>query len=441
MILKNGRVITQDENRPYIENGSVVIKDNKIVAVDTTENILAKFSDEEIIDVEGKVIMPGFINTHHHIYSAFARGMSSSGKPNENFLEVLENLWWRIDKKLNLEDLEYSAYTTYIDSIKKGVTTVFDHNASPYAVIGSLEAIAKAAKNLGIRTCLCYEVSDRDGEEIAKEGIDENINFIKKYNTDEQNMIKGMFGLHASFTLSDETLRLCDEKLKGLNAGYHVHAAEGIADLEQCLEKYGKRVIERLRDMNILGEKTIAVHCIHVTDEELDILKETDTMVIHNPESNMGNAVGCQPFLELHEKGILIGLGTDGYTSDMTESMKVANIIHKHEKHNPSVAWGEVPVSMFENNRKIAQRYFSGDLGILKTGALADVIVVDYDPLTPMNENNINSHILFGFTGKDVVTTIIDGKVVMRDRKITVVDEKEIFKKSREVSQKLWNRM
>ncbi|MCI6381316.1 MAG: putative aminohydrolase SsnA [Fusobacterium mortiferum] len=441
MILKNGRVITQDKDRPYIEDGAVVIEGNKIIAVDTTENILAKYKEEDIIDVDGKVIMPGFINTHHHIYSAFARGMASSGKPNENFLEILENLWWKIDKKLSLEDLKYSAYTTYIDCIKKGVTTVFDHNASPFAVTGSLDSIADAAKDLGLRTCLCYEVSDRDGEKIAQEGIDENINFIKKYNTDEQNMIKGMFGLHASFTLSDETLRKCDEELKGLNAGYHVHVAEGIDDLEQCLEKYGKRVVERLRDMNILGDKTIAVHCIHVTDDELNILRDTNTMVVHNPESNMGNAVGCQPFLELHQKGITIGLGTDGYTSDMTESMKVANIIHKHVKQNPSVAWGEVPVSMFENNRKIAQKYFSGDLGILRVGALADVIVVDYDPLTPMNENNINSHILFGFTGKDVVTTIIDGKVIMQDRKLVGINEKEIFKTSREVAKKLWDRM
>lgn len=441
MILKNGRVITQDKDRPYIEDGAVVIEGNKIIAVDTTENILAKYKEEDIIDVDGKVIMPGFINTHHHIYSAFVRGMASSGKPNENFLEILENLWWKIDKKLSLEDLKYSAYTTYIDCIKKGVTTVFDHNASPFAVTGSLDSIADAAKDLGLRTCLCYEVSDRDGEKIAQEGIVENINFIKKYNTDEQNMIKGMFGLHASFTLSDETLRKCDEELKGLNAGYHVHVAEGIDDLEQCLEKYGKRVVERLRDMNILGDKTIAVHCIHVTDDELNILRDTNTMVVHNPESNMGNAVGCQPFLELHQKGITIGLGTDGYTSDMTESMKVANIIHKHVKQNPSVAWGEVPVSMFENNRKIAQKYFSRDLGILRSGALADVIVVDYDPLTPMNENNINSHILFGFTGKDVVTTIIDGKVIMQDRKLVGINEKEIFKTSREVAKKLWDRM
>ncbi|MCF2625673.1 putative aminohydrolase SsnA [Fusobacterium perfoetens] len=441
MILTNGRVITQDQNNPYIENGAVVIKKEKIVAIGNTEEILKKYPDEEIIDVENKIIMPGIINTHHHIYSAFARGMASKGKAPKDFIEILEGLWWKIDKKLTLEDLKYSAYTTYIDCIKNGVTTVFDHNASPYAVKNSLFTIANVAQKLGLRTCLCYEVSDRDGEEILKDGIDENINFIKEYNNNSQNMIKGMFGLHAAFTLSDESLAMCREKMKGINAGYHVHVAEGKADLEDSLKKYGKRVVERLNEFGILGKKTLAVHCIHVDDNELNILKNTDTYVVHNPESNMGNAVGCQPFLKLFEKGIITGLGTDGYTSDMFESMKVANIIHKHVNQNPSVAWGEVPEAMFKNNRKIAGEYFEGELGILKEGALADVIVVDYDPLTPLTENNINSHILFGMMGRSVVTTIINGKVVMKDRKLIEIDEKEIFKQSRTVAQKLWDRM
>ena len=441
MILTNGRVITQDKNNPYIENGAVVIKKEKITAVGKAEEILKNYSDDEIIDVENKVIMPGIINAHHHIYSAFARGMASSGKAPKDFMEILEGLWWKIDKKLTLEDLKYSAYTTYIDCIKNGVTTVFDHNASPYAVKNSLFTIANAAQKLGIRTCLCYEVSDRDGEEILKDGIDENINFIKEYNNNSQNMIKGMFGLHAAFTLSNESLAMCREKMEGINAGYHVHVAEGKADLEDSLAKYGKRVVERLNEFGILGKKTLAVHCIHIDENELNILKDTDTYVVHNPESNMGNAVGCQPFLKLFEKGITTGLGTDGYTSDMFESMKVANIIHKHVNQNPSVAWGEVPEAMFENNRKIAGEYFEGELGILKEGALADVIVVDYDPLTPLTENNINSHILFGMMGRSVVTTIINGKTVMHDRKLVGINEKEIFEQSRAAAQKLWDRM
>ena len=443
MILVNGRIITQDKNNPYIENGAVVIEKEKITAVGTTEEILKNYSNnnKEIIDVDRKVIMPGLINVHYHIYSAFARGMASGGSAPQNFMEILEGLWWKIDKKLTLEDLKYSAYTTYIDCIKNGVTTVFDHNASPYAVKSSLFTIADAAKKLGIRTCLCYEVSDRDGENILKEGIDENINFIKEYNNESQNMIKGMFGLHAAFTLSDRSLEMCRERMAGINAGYHVHVAEGEADLKDSLEKYGKRVVERLNEFDILGKKTLAVHCIHIDDNELRILKETETNVAHNPESNMGNAVGCQPFLKISAEGINVGLGTDGYTSDMFESMKVANIIHKHVNKNPSVAWGEVPVAMFGNNRKIAAEYFEGELGILKAGALADVIVVDYDPLTPLTKDNFNSHILFGMMGRSVVTTIINGEIVMKDRVITGVDEKEIFEKSRETAKKLWDRM
>ncbi|MEG0301093.1 putative aminohydrolase SsnA [Cetobacterium sp.] len=440
MIIGNGRVITHDFDNPYLEDGAVYISKGKIIEVGETKSLLQKYPDVEYIDAEEKLIMPGIINTHHHIYSAFARGMASTGASPQNFQEILETLWWKVDKKLNHEDIEYSALTTYIDSVKNGVTTLFDHHAGPTSIKGSLNVIAKAAKKLGIRTCLCYEVSDRDGLDKMQEGIEENIDFIKKCEEDNTNMIKGMFGLHASFTLSDESLKKCQEAMKGIDAGYHVHVAEGIGDLHDCLNKYGKRVVERLFDFDILGEKTIAVHSIHVNDFELELLKNTNTNVVHNPESNMGNAVGCAPVLETFSKGINIGLGTDGFTNDMFESLKVANILHKHNKCNPSVAWGEIPVMLFENNKKITEKYFEGKFGILKEGANADIIVVDYDPLTEINQNNYNSHLLFGVMGKNVVTTIIDGKIVMKDRKILTLDEKEVFKKSREVSKKMWNR-
>lgn len=440
MLIGNGRVITHDREYPYFENGGVLIKDGLIIEVGESDILKERYPNEEFLDVENNLIMPGFINTHHHIYSAFARGMKSSGKAPKDFQEILESLWWRVDKKLNHEDVKYSALTTYIDSIKNGVTTVFDHHAGPNSITGSLDVIGEAAKEIGIRSCLCYEVSDRDGVEIAEEGINENIRFIKKCQEDQGNVLKGMFGLHASFTLSDETLKKCQEAVAGLNVGYHIHIAEGIGDLNDSLEKYGKRVIERLSEFDILGEKTIGVHCIHIDKKEMNILRDTKTNVVHNPESNMGNAVGCSPILEMYAMGIHLGLGTDGYTSDMLESLKVGNIIHKHEKQNPSVAWGELPTMLFENNRKIAEKYFNGTMGVLKSGAVADVIVVSYNPLTEIDGDNYNSHLLFGVMGRDVVTTIVDGKVVMKDRKILTLDEKEVFKNSRVVSKKMWLR-
>ncbi|SHI11203.1 putative aminohydrolase SsnA [Clostridium intestinale] len=441
MIIGNGRVITRDDENPYIENGAVVIRDNTIIAVGDYSVLKEKYKEEEFIDAKGKVIMPGLINTHMHIYSAFARGMAGKGPAPKNFTDILENLWWRLDKGLTLEDTKYSAYTTYLDCIKNGVTTVFDHHASPYSVEGSLFTIGDAAKELGVRTCLCYETSDRDGEEILKAGIKENINFIKKYNNVNEDMLKGMFGMHAAFTLSDKSLDMCREAMEGVDAGYHIHTSEGIDDLYDSLRNHGKRVVERLMDFDILSDKTIAVHCVHVNSREMELLKQTNTNVVHNPESNMGNAVGCSPVLEFIERGINVGLGTDGYTSDMMESIKVGNIIHKHNLCDPNVGFNEVSSMAFDNNRKISSKYFNKEVGALKEGAYGDVIIVDYNPLTPLNENNINGHIIFGMSGRCVTDTIINGKVVMRNRVINKVDEEKIFSKSRELAQKLWERI
>lgn len=441
ILVGNGRLITKNEQNPYMDDGCVVIEGNVIKEIGSTKEMKEKYSNHEFIDANKKVIMPGLINTHMHIYSSFARGMAVPGKPSENFMEILENLWWRLDKKLTLEDTKYSAYATYIDCIKNGVTTVFDHHASPFAIEGSLFTIKDVAKNLGIRTNLCYEVSDRDGLKTIDQGIQENVNFIKFAKDDESDMVKGMFGLHAAFTLSDKTLEKCANEMANLDAGYHVHTAEGIDDAIINKEKYNKKVVQRLNDFNVLNDKTIAVHCIHIDSEEMELIKENKSFVVHNPESNMGNAVGCAPVVHLLNKGITVGLGTDGYTSDMFESLKVANIIHKHQLRDPRVGWAEAPTMLFENNRKIASKHYKKDLGVLKEGAYADVIVVDYIPHTPLNENTENGHIIFGMTGRSVDTTIINGKVLMKDRILLNIDEESILAKSIEMSNKLWDRI
>ncbi len=441
-LIGNGILITRNAVNPLIFDGAVVIEADTIVDYGKTSEMREKYVDAPFTDVENKLIMPGLLNTHMHIYSAFARGMIlSDGKVSKNFSQVLENLWWRVDRTLNLEDVKYSAYATYIDSIKNGVTTVFDHHASQNDIENSLFTIKDVAADLGIRTSLCYEVTDRDGKEATNQAIKENINFIKYAEQDNTDMVKGMFGLHASFTVSDETLETCASQMAGLDAGFHVHTAEGIDDVNDSLKKYNKRVINRFRDMEVLGKKSIAVHCIHIDDAEMEILKETDTIVVHNPESNMGNAVGCADVLSLLEKGILLGLGTDGYATDMLESYKAANMLHKHNLSDPSVAWMESAQMLFDNNPKIVNRYFKKPLGIIEKGAYADIIVVDYDPLTPINQNNINGHLLFGTMGRQVVSTMVNGKFVMKDRELTAIDEKEIFVKSREVSERFWKRI
>jgi len=440
LLIGNGRLITRCNDSPFIENGCVAVDGRLISEIGETNALLAKYPNAEYIDASGGVIMPGLINAHNHIYSAFARGISITGYAPGNFTEILDGMWWTIDRNMLSDTTYYSAMVTYIECIRNGCTTVFDHHASYGSIDGSLFAIADAAKELGVRTSLCYEVSDRDGQAKMREAVAENASFIKYAKADETDMVKSMMGMHASFTLSDKTIAYCREHTPN-DIGFHIHVAEGMADVEDSLAKYGKRVINRLFDMEILGENTIAGHCIHVNDDELDIIKKTDTIVVHNPESNMGNAVGIPPCMEMMKRGILLGLGTDGYTNDMFESEKVANIIHKHELRNPGAAWSEVPQMLFYNNAAIAARSFDTKIGVIEPGAAADIVVSDYKPHTPLSADNIDGHILFGMSGRSIVTTVINGIVRMQDREIRGIDEEMILAKCRESASALWQRI
>jgi len=438
LLIGNGRLVTRDPDAPFWENGAVLTDGDVIRAVGDTARLRAAYPGAEFLDARGGVIMPALINAHEHIYSSFARGLSLSGYNPKDFPDILEGMWWRIDRCLTNEDTRWSAWASYLDCIKNGVTTVFDHHASYGEIEGSLFTLSAVAEELGIRTCLCYEVSDRDGPGRMKAAVAENEAFLASCRNNP--MQAGMMGLHAAFTLSDATLAYCRDRTPQ-GAGFHIHVAEGIADLRHSLRQYGKPVVERLWQQGILGRQTIAVHCIHINPREMDILADTDTMAVHNPESNMGNAVGCEPMPELFRRGILLGLGTDGYTHDMLESYKVGNLIHKHHLCDPTVAWSELPAMLFDHNPKIAGRCFPVPLGVLREGAAADVIVADYDPLTPMDASNLNGHILFGMTGRHVTATVCAGRVLMKDRQVLVCDEAGVWAGCRRQAADFWRRV
>jgi len=358
----------------------------------------------------------------------------------DSFVHILERLWWRLDKVLTLEDVYLSAMVAMIDCMRNGTTTIFDHHSSPGAVAGSLFRIADAAHDTGLRSCLCYEVTDREGAEVTDAGIEENRVFLQYSRASQDSLLRGLFGLHASFTIGDRTMARCVDAAAEFDAGFHIHVAEAASDQEQCELEHGKRVVQRLHNFGILGSRTIAAHCVHVDAGEIDLLHASATSVIHNPESNMGNAVGCAPVLDMVHRGVRVGLGSDGYTCDMFESLKVANMLHKHSAGQPSVGWAEPPAMLFAENSRIASECFGHPVGKLIPGSLADVIVVDYDPPTPMRDANIDSHILFGVSGRSVDTTIIGGQVIMRGRKLLAIDEAEIMTKARVASARLWQR-
>ena len=440
LLVGNGKLITRDPALPYLEDGAVVLDGEAVKEVGTLADMKAKYPDAEFVDAKGGVIMPGLINVHTHIYSGLARGLAIEGNNPTNFLEVLEGMWWNIDRHLTLDGTRASAYATVLDCIRDGVTTIFDHHASFCEITGSLFAIKDVCQELGIRANLCYEVSERDGEEKTRQSIQENADFAKWAKEQDDDMIKAMFGGHALFTISDKTFEEMVKANDGMT-GFHIHVAEGMNDVYDSLRNYGCRPVNRLLYNGILGEKTMLGHCIHVSPAELDIIKETNTMVCHNPESNMGNAVGCSPVLQMYGKGILIGLGTDAYTHDMLESLKVLLPMQRHNAALPNVGWCEATGMLFENNAKICSRYFKKPLGVLKSGAAADVIVMDYKPFTPFSAENIDGHMLFGMMGKNCRTTIINGKVLYKDREFVGIDEERINAWTMEQAKKLWGEL
>jgi putative selenium metabolism protein SsnA len=440
LLVGNGTLITQDDRLPLIENGCVAIQDGLIAEVGATADLQRRHPAAQFVNARGRIIMPGLINTHMHLYSTFARGMALKDDAPTNFLQILERLWWRLDRVLTLEDVYLSAMVALIDCIKNGTTTIFDHHSSPGAVIGSLSRIAEAARQTGVRSCLCYEVTDRDGAGVADQSIEENRTFLTDCRQSKDSLLRGLFGLHASFTVSDKTMARCTVLAKELEAGFHIHVAEAEADVAQCQREHGKRVVERLHNLGILGSKTIAAHCVHVKDTEIELLKESMTNVVHNPESNMANAVGSAPVLEMIHRGVRVGLGTDGYTTDMFESLKVANALQKHRTGQPGVGWMEVPAMLFGANVALASESFGRTVGKLIPGAYADLIIVDYDPPTPLRVSNITGHILFGVSGRTVDTTIIGGRIVMADRKLLEIDEQEVMAKARVAAEKMWQR-
>ena len=434
---ENGIVVTLGNANRVLWNGSVVTDGEQIVGVGDSLLMRQRFPGAEVIDCSGKLILPGFICTHHHFYSTMSRGMGIPGEPASNFVEILERLWWKVDRALGEEDILLSAQLPLVDCIRNGTTTVIDHHASPAMRDGSLDLIEMAVRQAGLRASLCYEVSDRN---IARGGVEENQRFIKKVGKGD-GQIAAMMGMHASFTLSDATIEECVGIANEAGVGCHIHVAEDAADREDSLKKYKLPTVKRLQKLGVTGRQSIFVHCVHVDEEEMDILAESGTSVVHNPESNMNNAVGVTPLLTLLKKGVLVGLGTDGMGSDMLAQMRCAYLLHRLANHDPRVAFMEAPQLLLQNNAKIAERQFGLKLGELAEGLPADLAIIDYRPPTPLSEANFLGHLIFGLVDATVDTTVCRGKVLMRNKQILSMDEERLAARSRELAPGMWARL
>lgn len=441
MLILNAKVITWETENRILDGFGVRIDGNRISEIAPSDQLKSNHPSEEIIDAHGQYLMPGNICAHTHFYGAYARGMAIPGSPAKDFPEILEKLWWRLDRALTLEDVYLSAQVCIIDAIKAGTTTLIDHHASPNAIEGSLDEIARAVTDSGVRASLCYEVTDRNGPDGTRQGIAENIRFIQRLKSEPHPRLSASFGLHASLTLSDHTLKASRNAIPD-GIGFHIHTAEHEVDEYDSLAKSGTRVIDRLQKFGILGPKSIAVHAVHVDAKEVHLLAETQTWVTHQPRSNMNNGVGIGNVEAMLRAGVRVCLGNDGFSNAMWEEWKTAYLVHKLWNRDPRRMGGYDVTSMaVYNNARLAGMFFPADpIGVIQPGAVADLILVDYHPYTDLNAGNLPWHIIFGFRDSMVTTTMVDGKILMKDRKLTTLDETEISALARERSVKAWEK-
>ena len=451
MIIRNARVVTFDATNRVLENADVEVgSDGAIRRVEAGLGARGKGRGTlspgpqplapADIDARGRLLMPALINCHTHLYSTLARGITLPGRAPKNFPEILKKLWWRLDRALNPDDVYYSALVGLVDCAKNGVGTLVDHHSSPNACAGSLDQIERAFREVGLRGVLCYETSDRDGPAKAQAALDENVRFIERTGRAGDGLIAASFGLHASFTLSDRTLRQAVEAEESLGAGFHIHVAEDRSDLEHARRRFKKTVVARLRDLGVMTDRTLAAHCVHVTAGDITALAKLGANVVHNPQSNSNNAVGIAKLLELVKAGVLVGLGSDGYSPRMWEEFKTAFHLQKVRTGDPRVGYAEAYAAALLNNRTIARKLWGMDIGRIEAGARADLILVDYYPPTPLEATNLFGHFLFGIANAPVDTLIVDGRVVLKDKRCVTVDEAAVAERATRQAKALWQR-
>jgi putative selenium metabolism protein SsnA len=425
MILTNARILTFDTANRVLDSGSVeVLEDGAIGSVRD-----GRVLDCEAVDLHGGLLMPALINCHTHLYSTLARGMHVPGPPPADFPSILKKLWWRLDRALTEEDVYYSSLVGLMDSARSGVGTVIDHHSSPHACAGSLDSVERAFHEVGLRGATCYETSDRNGRRGAREGIRENVRFLERVRPGA--LVGGMFGLHAAFTLGDRTLAECVEANQSLGAGFHVHVAEDACD---------RGAVRRLSKGGVLGGKTLAAHCIHVTEAERTLLARRRVNVVHNPQSNCNNAVGIADLPALGRLGTTIGIGSDGFSPRMWDEFKVATELQNVRASDPRVGGAEAYRALFRGNREIVKQIWGTEVGRIAPGARADLLLVDYLPPTPIDSSNLFGHLLFGVSNAPVDSLMVDGRWVVRDGHCVNVDERAIAEKAAACAAALWER-
>jgi putative selenium metabolism protein SsnA len=370
------------------------------------------------IACDGVVVVPGNVCAHTHLYSALARGMPYALEAPHDFLQILQRVWWRLDRALDEDSIRASALVGGMEALLSGTTTLVDHHASPNAIDGSLDVIADALESLGVRSVLCYETTDRDGPERALAGLDENRRFLGE----RRPLARGLVGAHAGFTMSDETLLACAEV-----GPLHIHAAEDRVDLG---------AVDRLAHLGVLDETTLLAHGVHLDTDEIALVHEVDATVVHNARSNMNNSIGRARVGEIDGR---LALGTDGIGSDMFEESHAAYFRLREDDIGAGPDW---PLARLAEAARLAGRiHHEPLLGTLEQGAPADLVVLDYPAPAPVTDASFAGHWIFALSSRHVRDVMVAGEWVVSDRRLTRVDQDALASESCAQAQRLWRRL
>ncbi len=432
------------KNAYVVQFAPAAVEGMKDIVVDGTdiaevgENLAGKYPDAKIVDLNGSMVTPGIVCSHNHFYSGLARGIMANIKPTPDFVSILLNLWWRLDRALDEPILESSGHVCVLEAIKAGCTSVIDHHASPNFIKGSLSTLRKSYEMAGLRGILCYEVTDRHGKDGAQEGVEENVEFINSVDDIKKSggryLVEAAIGGHAPFTLADDVLMLLADALKSTGRGMHVHVAEDKYDPSYSHATYQKDIMKRLEDFGLVNEKGIFVHGVHLGQDDLDILNKHDAFLVHNTRSNMNNNIGYAHHLPNVKN---VALGTDGIGANMFEEMKFAFFKHKDEG---GPYWPGDFLGFLNNGSTILSRYFGQQFGRIEPGYKADLTIYEYDIPTPFVGDNVAGHVVFGMGSRDVRSVMVNGEMVYEDRKFPF-DIKPIYEKARAEAKRLWERM
>jgi putative selenium metabolism protein SsnA len=394
---------------------------------------LAPEPGDEMVDLAGRVLTPGFVCAHTHLYSSLARGMPPPTHAPRCFPEILERVWWPLDRALDAETVTWSARVGAIEAARCGVTTVVDHHASPNAIPGSLDLIRSALGEVGLRGVLCYETSDRDGIGVRDAGLAENLRFVESAQGDTR--FRGLIGAHASFTLGEETLRRLGTACRSADTGIHVHVAEDASDERLTRERFGAGIVERFERHGLLEPRALLAHCVHLDPPSLERVRASGAWMIHNPRSNMNNGIGHAPLASFGDRA---ALGADGFTPDPFEELRAAWF--KNQESPSRLDPARLP-RMLQNGQCLIGELFDRRFGTLDPGGEADLVVLDYVPPTPMVDRNVAFHLLFGGRTAMVSDVLVAGRWVIRDGRMVTVDEREWMREAVPRAARLWSRM